>query len=103
MNEPINPYAAGELFGLYKMMQKKLKKWLKPCHMVTHLRVLSESYPIYTNMTGLGWFKKKLHPCALLESSLSIGRVKDPILHHLSPSLLNKIMFGRQEIIIFVY
>ena len=26
--------------------------------MVTHLRVLSESFQIYTNMTGFGWFSK---------------------------------------------
>ena len=29
-----------------------------------------------TNMTGLDGSKKSLHPCALDESSLSIGRVK---------------------------
>ena len=44
--------------------------------MGTHLRVLGESYPMYTNMTGFGWFSKILCPCALDESSLSIGRVK---------------------------
>ena len=44
--------------------------------MDTHLRVLSESYPMNTNMTqGLDIFKKSLHPCALDESSLSIQRV----------------------------
>ena len=53
-------------------MQKKLKKRLKPWHLGTHLRVLSESYPMNTNMT---WFSKTFHPCALGESSLSIGRV----------------------------
>ena len=26
--------------------------------MGTHLRVLSESYPMSTNMTGFGWFSK---------------------------------------------
>ena len=31
---------------------------------------------VYTNMTGFGWFSKILCPCALDESSLSIGRVK---------------------------
>ena len=30
---------------------KKPEKWLKPRHMGTHLRVLSESYPMNTNMT----------------------------------------------------
>ena len=44
--------------------------------MGTHLRVLSESYPIYTNMTGPKWFSKKsLRPCALDESSLIVSRV----------------------------
>ena len=33
------------------MMQKN-KKILKPWQMGTHLRALSESYPMSTNMTG---------------------------------------------------
>ena len=44
--------------------------------MGTHLRVLSESYPMNTNMTGFRKLKKTLHPCALDECRLSIGRVK---------------------------
>ena len=44
--------------------------------MGTHLRVLSESFPMNTNITWFRWFSKMLHPCALGESSLSIGRVK---------------------------
>ena len=43
--------------------------------MGTHLRVLSESYPLNTNMTGLDGLPKYLLPCALAESSLSIERV----------------------------
>ena len=31
---------------------KRAEKWLKPWHMGTDLRVLSESYPMNTNMTG---------------------------------------------------
>ena len=31
---------------------KKTRKWLKPWHMGTHLRVLSKSYPMNTNMSG---------------------------------------------------
>ena len=54
---------------------QKPEKWLKPWQMGTHLRVLNESYPMNTNMTGLRWFSKTLHPCTLDESSLSIGRV----------------------------
>ena len=53
---------------------KKPGKWLKPWHIGTHLRVLSEIYPINTNRTGFRWFS--LRPCALDKSRLSIGRVK---------------------------
>ena len=37
---------------------KKPEKWLKPWHMRTHLRVLSESYQMNTNMTGFKCFSK---------------------------------------------
>ena len=43
--------------------------------MGTHLRVLSESSPIDTNMAGFRWFSNIFF--ALDESSLSNGRVKD--------------------------
>ena len=43
-----NPYVTAGLFC--KRADKKLKPW----HMDTHLRVLSESYSINTNMT---WFR----------------------------------------------
>ena len=33
--------------------------------MGTHLRVISESYLMNTNMTGLDGLQKELHPCAL--------------------------------------
>ena len=52
---------------------------LKPWHMGTHPRVLSESYPMNTNMTGFRWFSnifKSLHRYALDESHISIRRVK---------------------------
>ena len=52
-----NPYAVGGQFGQYKMMQKT-EKSLKPWHMVTHLRVFGESFPVNTNMTGFRWFSK---------------------------------------------
>ena len=54
---------------------KNRKILLKPWHMGTHLRVLSKSYPMNTNMTGLDGFQKSLPTCALDESSLSIRRV----------------------------
>ena len=40
-------------------------------HVGSHLVVLRESYQMNTNMTGFRWC---LDPCALDESSLSIGR-----------------------------
>ena len=43
--------------------------------MGTHLRVLSESFPMNTNMTGFRWFSKIFAICASGESSLSIRRV----------------------------
>ena len=43
---------------------KKPWKWQKPWHMGMHLGVLSESFPMNTNMTGLRWFWR--NPCGLL-------------------------------------
>ena len=37
---------------------KKGEKWLQPWHMGINLRVLSENYPMNTNMTGFRWFSK---------------------------------------------
>ena len=54
-----NPYAAGGLFGRYKIIQNP-EKWSKPWQMGTQMRVLGESYPMNTNMTGLAWFLKIL-------------------------------------------
>ena len=42
--------------GQYKMMQNT-KKILKPWHIGTYLRVLNESYPMNTTMTGFSFFK----------------------------------------------
>ena len=36
------------------------EKWLKPWHNGTHLRVLSESYLMNTNMTGFRWFSNNI-------------------------------------------
>ena len=57
-----NPYAAGGLFGQYKMMQKKPEKWLKPWHIGSCMRVLSESFQMDTNMTRFRWFSKVFAP-----------------------------------------
>ena len=43
--------------------------------MGTHLRELSEGFPMNTNMTGFRWFSKIFASLALGESSLSRGRV----------------------------
>ena len=45
--------------------KKKLKKWLKPWHMGTHPRVLSEGYPMNTNMTGFRWCIGRVNPMHL--------------------------------------
>ena len=43
----------------------------------THLRVLSEIYPMNTNMTGFRWFSKTIGSLCLDKGSLSIGRVNN--------------------------
>ena len=43
--------------------------------MGTHLRELSESYPMNTDMIGFGWFSKIFASLGFDESSLIIGRV----------------------------
>ena len=52
----------------YAKPEKLLKLW----HIGTRLRVVSESYPMNTTMSGLDGFQKYLHPCPLDESSLII-------------------------------
>ena len=39
-------------------MTKTPEKQLESCRMGTHLRVLSESYPMNTNIKGISWFSK---------------------------------------------
>ena len=51
---------------------KKPEKWLKPWHMGTHMRVLSEGFLMNTNLTGFWCFQISLHPCALDEISLCV-------------------------------
>ena len=38
--------------------RKPPEKWLKPCNMGTHLRVLIKSCPMNSNMTGFRWFSE---------------------------------------------
>ena len=71
---------------------KKPEKWLKPWHMGTHLRVLSESYPTNTNMIDSS---KSLCSCALDESSLSIGNVNPFMLGDLEKCRLDLWHFWR--------
>ena len=52
---------------------EKAEKRLKPLHMGTHLRALSESYPMNTNMTGFRWLSKNV---ASLCCSLRIENVE---------------------------
>ena len=52
-----NPYAAGGQLANTKWC-KNPGKWPKPWHVGTHLRVLSESYPMNTNLTGFRWFSR---------------------------------------------
>ena len=47
----------------YPLSHKKSEKLLKPWHMGTHLRALSESFLMNTNMTGFGWFSKLFASC----------------------------------------
>ena len=44
---------------------KNTEKLLKPCHIGTHRRVLSKSYPMNTNITGLRCFFRNLLPLVL--------------------------------------
>ena len=77
---------------------KNPEKGLKPWQIGTHLRVLGESYPMNTNMTGFKWFSKSLCHCVLDESSLSMGRVFEKIFeNHLNPVMnvgIHWIAFG---------
>ena len=57
------------------------EKWLKPWHMATHLRLLSESFPINTNLVGFRWFSRNLFVLVLwakVASALKRGRWSVP-------------------------
>ena len=73
-------------FGQEEMMQKTLKKKrLKHWHMGTHLRVLSESNPMNTNMTGFPIVFKNL--CFLVlwtNAAAALEGLTFPILRLLS-------------------
>ena len=55
-----------------KLCKFSFVKLLKPWHMGTHGTTQRELFNEYQHDS----FRKSLHPCALDESSLSIGRVK---------------------------
>ena len=48
-----------------------------PWHIGTHLKVLSESFPMNTSMTRFWWFSKMFVSLSSDKRSLSIGRLKD--------------------------
>ena len=60
---------------------------MKPWHLGSHLRVLSESFPMHTNMTGFRWFSKVF-------ASLCFGGKKPQLskdasfFNHLNPVML---------------
>ena len=60
--------------------------------MGTHMRVLSESFPMSKTQQGLDGFQKSLRSCALDKCSLSIGRVMLPFLT--SPSIGLYLLFS---------
>ena len=71
------------LLWLIKSLRNDATTWIMTeiLEYGTHLRVLSESYPMNTNMIGFIYgFQKSLRPCALDKSSLIIGRV-NPFKH----------------------
>ena len=58
-------------------MQKQQQKWLKPCYMVHIWEYSAQSIQWTPTWHGLDGFQLLLRPCALDESSLSIGRVEN--------------------------
>ena len=76
---------------------KKTEKWLKPCYMGTHMRILSQSYPIKNqNDMVLDVFQRSLHPCTSDESSLNISRVNTISQYH---SKLHGIFDSREGVL----
>ena len=75
------PVSSGQCMFIKRMSYtkwcKKPEIWLKPKHMGTHLIVLSESYPMNTNIIGFRWFPKSLLPCTLGESSPALERWRE--------------------------
>ena len=41
-----------------KEKMQKSEKWMKPWHMVSHMRELNESYPMNTNIAGFWSFSE---------------------------------------------
>ena len=72
-----NPYAAGALFGEYKMMQKKIYENMKndwnPSTWALILEYLSRAIQWIPTWQSFDYFQKSLLPCALDKGNLSIG------------------------------
>ena len=71
------------------MMQKNWK-WRKSWHMGTLLRILSESYPMNTNMTGFGRFSKIFVSLCFVQKEPQHWRVKDDFQKYLCPYSLDE-------------
>ena len=58
--------------------------------MGTHMRILSKSYLMNTNMTGFKCFSKNFASLyALDKSSISVGRVKNHLINPFTPGRYN--------------
>ena len=81
------------------MQMQKAEKLLKPWLMGSHLRLLSESYQMNTNMTGFRcFFLKYVCPCALNDSSLSIRWVNRSTQSF--PGLVESDLIPRQDLLL---
>ena len=69
-------------------MQKNLKMTESQAHWYSHVSTLQELSNEYQHRRGLDGFHKSLHPCALGENSLSIGKV-DTYQNNFFPIYLN--------------
>ena len=74
--QALNPYAAGDEFGQYKMMQKNNWKMTDTLAHGYSSESTQQEYKWIPIWQGLDGFQKHLHHCALDESGLSIDRVE---------------------------
>ena len=72
-----NPYAGGGYFGQYKMIKKHLENNRNPGIWAHIWEYSARAIQWLPTQQGLDGFQKYMRPCALDESSLSIGSVKN--------------------------